>query len=119
MAKALAPENVRQVHLDHRQPGGRKGIEYRDRGVGQSPRIKDDPICRFACLRDPVDGLSFVMALAKIDLQVERGSSRQTALLYVGQGVMAIDRRFADPKQVQVRTVQNKDRRQASTPQRV
>ena len=48
MAKTLAPEDVRQMHLDDRQPGRRERVEYRDRGVGQSSGVENNPLGRFS-----------------------------------------------------------------------
>ena len=83
MAKALAAEDVREMHLDHRQVGGEERVEHRDRGMGQGAGVQDDPVRRLARLLDPVDELAFVVGLAKLDLQVEIARARDAAALDV------------------------------------
>src|SRR5438552_9440122 len=107
MAEALAPKDVRQVDLDDRQPGGEKGVEHRNRSVGQRARVENNSLGRFAGLLDPIDKLTFVIGLAEVDLEVECPGSRRAALLDVAERVMAIDRGVADPKQVQIGAVQD------------
>ena len=116
VAEALAAKDVRQMHLDHRQTGGGERVEHGDRGMGQRAGIQNDAVGRFTRLLDPVDQLAFVIGLAKIDLQVERGRAREAARFDIGQGVMAVDRRLAHPEQVQIGAVEHKDGRHASSP---
>src|SRR5271166_7200487 len=84
MPKALATENIRQVHLDDRQFGGEKRVEHRYRGVGQRPRIENDSVGRFARLLDPVDELALVIGLPELDLEVEGCGAGQAPLLDIG-----------------------------------
>src|SRR5439155_8767736 len=93
MAKGLATENVRQVHLDDRQLGGVERVEDRDRGVGEGTGVQDDPVGLLARLVDPVDKLALVVGLAEVDLEIERGGAREAALLDIGQRVVAVGRR--------------------------
>ena len=116
VAKALAPEDVRQVDLDDREFGGEKGVEHSDRSVGQRTRVENNPLGRFAGLLDPVDQLALVIGLAEVDLEAECRGARRAALLDVAERVMAVDRGVADPEQVQVGAVQDEDRRQRSLP---
>ena len=67
----LAPEDVRQVQLDHRQLGGVQGVEDRDRGVGVGAGVDDDAVRLLARLLDPVDELAFGVGLAEIDRQAQ------------------------------------------------
>src|SRR5262249_19175250 len=112
----LASKDVGQVNLDNRQRGRRKSVEHRDRGMGQRPGIENDSVRRFARLLDPIDELAFVIALPKIDLEIERRGAGQAARLDIGQRVMTVDRRVTYPEQVQIGAVQDKDDRQASPP---
>src|SRR6267378_3020797 len=84
--------------------------------MGQRPGIQNDPLGRFARLLDPVDELTFMIGLPKIDLEVERSSPREAALLDIRQRVMPVNRWVAHPEQVQIWAVQDKDGRQACTP---
>src|SRR5207302_1107822 len=116
VAKALAPEDVREVDLDDRQIGSEKGVEHRDRSVGKRARVEDDSLGCFTSLLDPIDQLTFVIGLAEVDLEVECCGAGRAALLDVAERVMAIDRRVANPEQVEVGAVQNEDGRQAEPP---
>src|SRR5712671_3393915 len=84
--------------------------------MGQRPGIQNEPLGRFARLLDPVDELTFMIGLPKIDLEVERSSPREAALLDIRQRVMPVNRWVAHPEQVQIWAVQDKDGRQACTP---
>ncbi len=100
------------MHLDDRQIGGVQRVEDRHRGMGQRAGVDDDAVGRLARLMDPIDELAFVVGLAEIDRQIERRGARQAALLDIGQRIIAIGRRLAHPKQVQIGAIQDKDGRQ-------
>src|ERR1700749_2741812 len=118
MTKALAAENVRKMHLDDRQFGGKQRVKHRHRSMRQPPRIDNDAVSGFARLLDPVYELPFVIGLPKLDLQIEGCGAGQAPLLDVRQSVMAIDRWISHPKEVEVRAVQNIDDRQWCPPDR-
>src|SRR5438128_2099603 len=48
VTKALAAENIGQMHLDDRQFGGEKRVEHRHRGVSQCPGVENDAVGGFA-----------------------------------------------------------------------
>src|SRR5215471_5197709 len=106
------------MHLDDWQIGSGEGIEHRHRGVRQRSSVEDYPFCGFARFLDPVDELPFVIGLPEIDLEVERGGTRQTPLLDIGQCVATVNRGIANPEQVEIGAVQDKDGRQIYTPLR-
>src|ERR1700747_3344435 len=112
MTKALAAENVRQMHLDDRQFGGEKRVEHCHRGVGQRPGIENDAVGGFARLLDPVDELALVIGLPTLELQFERCGADEASLLDVGQSIMAINRGIPYSEQIEVGTVQNINGRQ-------
>ena len=95
-----------------------RGVQHRNRGMGQCACIQNDPVGRFARLLDPVDELAFMIGLPELDLQVERGGARGATLLDVAERVMPVYRRVTDPEQVQIGAVQDKDGRQARPPPR-
>jgi hypothetical protein len=86
--------------------------------MGQRAGVQNDAVGRFTRLLDPVDQLAFVIGLAKINLQVEGGRAREAARFDIGQGVMAVYRRLANPEQVQIGAVEHEDGRHASSPWR-
>src|ERR1700752_3766219 len=116
MAKALAPEDVRQVPLDDRQPGGGERVEQRDRGMGQRTRVQNDAVGRFARLLDPVDQLPFMIGLPEIDLEAECSGPGGAALLDIAERVLPVYRRLADPEQIKIGAVQDEDNGQARPP---
>ena len=112
VAKILAAENIRQMHLDHRQLGGVQRVEDRHRGMRQRAGIEDDAVGQLARLLDPIDQLPLVVRLAELDRQIERVAPRDAALFEIGQRVVPVGRRLAHPEQVQIGAVQNKNGRQ-------
>ena len=80
MPEALAPEDIRQMHLDDRQVGGIERVEDRDRRMGESAGVEDDAVGGLARLVDPIDQLALVVGLAEIDRQVERRGAGLAAL---------------------------------------
>src|SRR6185369_7665612 len=119
MAKALTLEDVRQMHLDDRQVGREECIEHRYRGVGQRTGVEDDAVGGFARLLYPVDELTFVVGLPKLDLQVEGRRSGEAPLLDIGQGVVAVNRRITHSEQIEVGTVQDIDGRHSNPPKAI
>src|SRR5581483_11404190 len=109
VAKALAPENVRQMHFDDRQVGGVERVEHGDRGVGQRAGVEDDAVRGVARLVNPVDELAFVIGLAALDRQVERAGAGEAALLDIGERVVSVGCWLGHPEQVDVRAVEHKN----------
>src|SRR5712675_141259 len=87
--------------------------------MGQRPGIQNDPLGRFARLLDPVDELAFMIGLPKFDLEVERSSPCEAALLNIRQRVMSVNRWIAHPEQIEIGAVQDVDARQWSPPRTI
>src|SRR3954469_17318913 len=59
---------------------------------------------------NPVDQLAFVVGLAKIHGEVERGGAFEACLLDICQRLMAVDFRLAQAEQVEVRSIEDQNR---------
>ena len=94
--------------LDHRPVGAAQRVEDGDRGVGVAAGIDDDA-GEAVRLLDPVDELPLAVALAEIDLEIERGGAGRGAPLDVGQGRRAVDFRFAQAEPVEVGAVEDEE----------
>src|SRR3990170_3718830 len=66
MAKWLAGENVRQMHLDRRNRASQQRIQHGDRGMGEGPGIDDQPGSLCPRFLDPCYQLALMVALAKL-----------------------------------------------------
>ena len=71
VAELLALINIGQVHLDHRDAAGLQGIEDGYRRMGVAAGIENDGVEVPAALLNPVDQITFAVALAAVDGQAE------------------------------------------------
>src|SRR5450432_1318686 len=101
--------NVGDMNLDHRKLGCLQRVEQRDRRERISGGIDDDSDRMLASLMNPIDQLSFVIGLAKNEVQSESRTSGGTTLLDLGEGGAAVKVRFARSQQIEVGTVENVD----------
>src|SRR5579864_8696369 len=70
VAKILAAKNVGKMHLDDRHFRCLERVEDGDRRVRISPAIQNDAVSGVARLLDPIDELTFVIGLSKIDREL-------------------------------------------------
>ena len=110
MAKALAPEDVGQMHLHARKLRGEQGVEHGDRAMGEGAGIDDQPRRFLLCLLNPGHQLALMIALPEVDGKAQFGRLPLAPRPHVLQGLAAIDLRLPRPEQVQIGTVQDVDR---------
>ena len=66
VAKRLARENVRQMHLDGRNGAGEQSVQHGDRRMGEGAGVDDQPCSLGPCLLDPGHELALMVALAEV-----------------------------------------------------
>lgn len=109
VAECLTAVNIGEMHLDKRNLDGNQGITKRNAGVGQSRRIDDDER-RSLYFRgmNPLDELTFMIALEAFDRDAENLTSQGQPVIDVLQAFGAINLGFARSQQIQVGSVENK-----------
>ena len=111
LAKALAPEDVRDVYLDHREFGQYQRIQNSDGCMGERGGVDDDPVGCLARGVDPVDDLRLAVGLAEIERGTHRFRVRVAVRADVIQTGVPVNFRLADSEHVQVRTVYDENAR--------
>src|SRR5262249_45870647 len=87
LAEGLALVDVGDVHLDDREITSAERVQNRDRGVGVSSGVDDNPAGCLARLMDPIDELVFAVALVKPELKLQLLGYRAAVLLDVAEGL--------------------------------
>lgn len=108
VAERLAGEHVGQMHLDERNADAEQGVAQRHAGVGEGGGIDDDEGDAFQTGgMDAIDQGVFGVALkAGQVVRPQFHGQRRAAPFDGGQGVGAVDSRFAGTEQVQIRSVE-------------
>jgi len=110
MSKRLAPEDVRQMHLDHRPFADQQRIKQRNRGVGIGTGVDDQPVLRRPRLLNPRDQVTLLVGLPEIQAQPQRLGAVPTQPFDITQGQGSINGRFPHAQHIQVGAVENQDR---------
>lgn len=110
VAEFLPRMHIRDMKFHHRYGNGLDRIVKGDRGMGKGAGIDGDTGSPLAGLMHPINEHALVIALAKLDSQSEFGSNGRTFLLDIGQGLAAVDARFAFSQHVEVGTVEDENR---------
>ena len=108
MTKALALPDIAHVHLDDRPLESKQRIENRHRAVSQSSSVDDDGVGTQACLLNPVHQHTFMVALAKLQLQPQLRSMGLATLLDAGEALAAISAVLVQPIEVGIRAIEEK-----------
>ncbi len=108
MTETLALPDIAHVGLDDRAVEGKQRIENRYRAVGQASGIDDDGVGMQTRLLNPVHQHTFVVALAKLQLQPQLGGVALTAGLDAGEAFAAVGAVFVQPVKVGVGAVEKK-----------
>src|SRR5262245_32068032 len=105
--KRLAREDVRQMNLDARNRASQQRIEQRDRSVGESAGIDNQPRALRSGFLDPGHELAFVVALAKCDRESERCRLALASDAQILERLPAVNFGLPGPKQVEIGAVQH------------
>ena len=112
MTEALAGVDVADVHFHRRDFHRDQRIVQRDRGVRIAAGVDDDAGHLLGMrLVDEVDQFAFAVGLAAIGLQAELRRGLRAQFFDIGERRMAIRLRLPDPQQIEVRAVEDIDRR--------
>ena len=104
--ETLAREHIREVHLDDREPDARQGIAQRHARVRQAGQIDQDSVGILTRSVNAIDQRSLV-----VGLETNQFSARLLRLLFQSRIDLrkrgsAVDVRFADTQQVQIRSME-------------
>src|SRR5689334_8539334 len=105
MTLGLARVNVRHVDLDERNRDGRQRIANRQARVRIRAGVDDDAVDAAAQRLNRVDQLSLAVMLSELQLDTDLPCYRPQRTLDVVERLVAVQRRFARPEQIQVRAV--------------
>ena len=115
VAEAFTLVDVRDVHLDHWPLERVQRVEDRDGGVGEGAGVDDDAGGPVPRLVDPVDQLALVVGLLQLDLVPGLRCDGGAGGGDVVQRLVAVDFGLAATQEVQVGSVQDKDRAHAAS----
>ena len=114
MPERLTGKHVADVQLHQRYASALDRVMQRHAGMGIGARIEHHTGQLPRCMQPPrmvdgVDQFALVVALAEIKLPAMARARLQAQRLHIGQGGLAIHRRFARAQQVEIGTVENAD----------
>jgi hypothetical protein len=103
----LALVHVGEVDLDER--GSELGARVADGDgvVGPGGGVEDHRVAVVGGLVEPLEHLALVVRLAEVHVEAQFRAGRDAERLEVGEGLGAVDRRFALAEPVEVRAVQD------------
>ncbi len=107
LTKLVAPEDIREMHLDNRQADSLQCIQNCDRRVGICPSINDDAFGLPPGLLHPVDDFTLDIRLPEIDREPVPCRRVLGADTQVVERLAAIDFGLADAEHVEIRSVKN------------
>src|ERR1700683_80851 len=103
--------NVGDVHLDDRCLHGEECVKNRDGRCGEPGGIEDQPGSFFRPgLLNPVDDLTLVIGLPELDGETEALRRGAAKVLHVGERGAPIDFWLTRTEQIEIWSVENKDR---------
>src|SRR5258708_15566941 len=105
----LSPIDVRYVHLHKRDARADKGVAEGETGVAVGAGIDDRPINLASHFVNGVDELAFAVMLNKLDLDLGLASHVAQCALDVDKGLATVRVPLTNPKQVEVRSVDDRD----------
>ena len=105
MPEALTRRRVGEMAFDDRDRQRPERVKQGDRGVGVARGVDDQGRGLFPGLMDLFDQLALVVGLSEDHDRVACGAFAQP--LDVSEGLMSVDGGLSDPKQVEVRAVQD------------
>ena len=109
LSEFLAGVDVAEVDFDDGQPDAGDRVAEGDGVVGESARVDDDRVGPLSVFLDRVDEDAFVIGLEDADFDVEFGRLGFDFDIDVGEGLFAVEFRFAEPGHVQVWSVEDED----------
>ena len=98
LTEFLAPVDVGDVHLDHRQVGRQQRVHQRDRGGGVAGGIDHDALGAAAAFLHPGDQLALAVGLAEVDGEPELVGGFRAELLHVVERGAAVKLRLAQAR---------------------
>ncbi len=102
--EGLAGLGIREVNLDTRHASGTERVVNRDGRVGVGSRVQEEAVGTTRQGADPIAESAFVIGLAGVYRDAERGPAYGQPLMDFIKSFVAIDLRLADAKEVQIRT---------------
>ena len=109
VAERLAGVDIGEMDLDGGVAGSGEGVAQGDTGVGQSARVDDDARGVRRLGLEEVDQRALGVGLEWRNLAAKLGGARGQALVDLGEGRRAVDRRLARAQHVEVGAVDRQD----------
>lgn len=97
--------DVREVYFNHRSFDGCNGISYGYRGVGVPTWIENYPIKFKTHRMQVIDEFPFYIRLAVLNGRIRKVCTQLLKVVF--ECDITVNLRFANPKQVEVRAVEN------------
>src|ERR1700752_3909397 len=91
----------------HRDIDRAQRVPDRDRSVRVGARIDQNSLAFFPGILNPVNQLTFVIALQKLDFQAMLRPEIAARLFDLGQRRLPVNLRLTSTKQIQIRTIQD------------
>ena len=101
------PVNIRQMDFYHWDFDRAQCIPDRDRRVRVAARIDQNSLALFPGILNPVNQVTFVIALQKLDFQVMVRAKIAARLFDLSQRRFSVNLRLTSTKQIQIRTIQD------------
>jgi hypothetical protein len=95
------------MDLYHRDVNRAQCVPDRDRSVGISAWIDQNSLALFPSILNPIDQLTFVIALQKLDFQAVLRPKIAARLLDLSQRRFPVNLGLTSTKQIQIRTIQD------------
>ena len=102
--------NIRQMDFYHRDFDRAQCVPDRDRSVRVGARIDQNSLAFFPGILNPVNQLTFVIALQKLDFQAMLRPKIAARLFDLSQRRLPVNLGLTSTKQIQIRTIQDINR---------
>ncbi len=115
VAKRLTCMHIADVQLQQRNACALDRIHQSNAGMCISPSIEDQACqlilgMQLTCFVDPVNQLTFMIALVKAQRQAMTVCLLLAQLLHIGQRLRAVNRRFTCTQQIEIGAIEDKNR---------